>query len=76
MSSTTLGKLPDGVEDPDLFADNNCPVSLHTKCEGGRKVYLVGGVINLVCMYLMFGTIEYRRHKLAGGLANADSMRM
>jgi len=78
MTSHTLGKLPDGVEDPDLFADNNCPVSLHAKCQGGKNVYLAGGVINLVVMYLMFATIEFRRHQIrinAGGLAGKDSMR-
>eukprot|EP00301_Raphidiophrys_heterophryoidea_P010144 c15190_g1_i1.p1 GENE.c15190_g1_i1~~c15190_g1_i1.p1 ORF type:complete len:275 (+),score=75.79 c15190_g1_i1:104-928(+) len=78
MTAHALGRLPDGVEDPDLFADNNCPVSLHTKCQGGRNVYLAGGVINLVVMYLMFGTIEARRYILRsseGGLAGKDSMR-
>jgi hypothetical protein len=77
MTSHALGKLPDGVEDPDLFADNNCPVSLHTKCQGGRNVYLAGGVINLVVMYLMFGTIEARRYFIRQnqGLASKDSMR-
>lgn len=77
LSAHALGKLPDGVEDPDLFADNNCPVSLHLKCEGGRKVYLMGGVINLIAMYLMFGTIEARRYSIrkSQGLANQDSMR-
>jgi hypothetical protein len=74
----TLGKLPDSTEDPDYFADNNCPHTLHIKCEGGRNIYLAGGVINLICMYFMLITVEYRRHKLhkAGALSSQDQMQV
>lgn len=58
----TLGGLPDGAVDPDMFADNNCPEILHLKCEKGRDVYVAGSVICLICMYIMLGTIEARRH--------------
>eukprot|EP00299_Pterocystis_sp_00344_P002857 c1321_g1_i1.p1 GENE.c1321_g1_i1~~c1321_g1_i1.p1 ORF type:complete len:287 (+),score=49.87 c1321_g1_i1:1-861(+) len=71
-----LGALPDGASDPDMFADNNCPASLHLKCEKGRDVYLAGGIINLICMYLLFATIEVRRHILGNrrALASFDEM--
>ncbi len=95
--STTSSPLPDGAADPDLFADNNCPELLHKKCEGGRGVYLAGGVINLICMvitlcvssmsvvflisvvllqYLLFITVEVRRHYLQkpNSMAAQDEM--
>jgi len=72
----SLGPLPDSTEDPDFFADNNCPVSLHMKCKNGRNIYLAGGVINLICMYLMLISIEVRRYKLlqSPALASQDQM--
>ncbi len=77
-----------------MFADNNCPEILHKKCEGGRGVYLAGGVINLICMvfhlyylyqnplsqlslqYLLFITVEVRRHYLQkkSSMASQDEM--
>jgi len=76
MSSHALGGLPDGAEDPDLFADNNCPEILHLKCEGGRNVYLAGSVINLIAMYVMMVSIEVRRRFIGdgGSLASHDEM--
>jgi len=73
----TLGSLPDGAVDPDVFADNNCPDLLHLKCEKGRDVYLAGSVISLICMYFLFVTIEVRRSflKSSPGLASQDEMR-
>jgi len=68
-----LGGLPDGSEDPDLFADNNCPEVLHLKCEGGRNVYLAGSVINLIAMYIMMISIEVRRSFISDSLASHDS---
>jgi len=69
----SLGTLPDSTEDPDFFADNNCPHTIHLKCEQGRNAYLGGGVINLICMYLMFIGIELRRNSLTRvSLASQD----
>lgn len=77
LSHGKLGKLLDGITDPDDFADNNCPSTLQMKCEKGTGVYLFGSVVLLVCMYVMFITIEYKRHDLGvnkgKGLASQDS---
>jgi len=74
LEGGSLGKLLDGVSDPDDFADNNCPSTLQMKCEKGTAVYLAGSIILLICMYVLLVTIEIRRYCLKpSGLSTQDA---